>query len=141
MIQLAQTASQYPNRAAPSVLDTFRAEHMASALHRPIPSPEPDPEPNPGPDAINNGHINGNSNISAADWDELFHAIQARLENCVDDALLKAPELPPLERHQVIKTTVLQCVEAMQQLHTALRLEREQATRKASEQTKLLNGH
>ncbi len=135
MIQLAQTASQYSNRAAPSVLDTFRAEHMASALHRPIPSPEPDP--NPGPDAISNGH----SNISAADWDELFHAIQARLENCVDDALLKAPELPPNERHQVIKTTVLQCVEAMQQLHTALMLEREQVTRKASEQPRQLNGH
>ena len=120
MIQLAQTASQYPNRAAPSVLDTFRAEHMASALHRPIPSPEPDPEPNPGPDAISNGH----SNISAADWDELFHAIQTRLENCVDDALLKAPELPAHERQEVIKSTVLQCVEAMQQLHAALTTER-----------------
>ena len=124
MIQLAQTASQCPNRAAPSVLDTFRAEHMASALHRPIPSPEPDPEPNPGPDAINNGHINGNSNISAADWDELFHAIQARLEHCVSDAFHKAPELPAHERQEVIKATVLQCVEAMQQLHAALTTER-----------------
>lgn len=93
-------------------------------LHRPIPAPEPDPEPNPGPDAIT--RLSGGI-ISATDWDELFHAVQVRLEQCVSNALDKQPELALQHRHELTKVAVLQCVDAMKQLHQSLTLERQQS--------------
>lgn len=65
-------------------------------------------------------------NISPADWDELFHAVQTRLENCVDDALDKGSDMPLNKRHAATKAAVLECVDAMRQLHASLTLERQE---------------
>ncbi len=123
MIQPANTPTLHVTRSAPSVFDLFRTKGTPINMHRPIPAPEPNPEPNPGPD----GKLHRNpNNITPADWDALFHAVQARLEHCVDDALHKAPELALHDRHETTKTAVLEYVEAMTQLQAALTLERKQ---------------
>ena len=93
------------------------------AEHRPIPAPEPDPEPNPAPDSVGQA---APCNISPTDWNDLFVAIQVRLAHCVDDALLHDPELSSQDRYALTKAVVLECVDAMKQLHTALTLERQQ---------------
>lgn len=125
MIQLASTPVAHVTNTTPSVLDLFRGKDVSATLHRPIPAPEPNPEPNPGPDAAKRSASSGDSTISPADWDELFHAVQVRLEQCVGQAIDKSPELPLHDRHEVTKKAVLECVEAMQQLHAALTLERQ----------------
>jgi hypothetical protein len=122
MIRLANTPMPHVAHAAQSVLGLFRSKGLAQNMHRPIPAPEPDPEPNPGPDA---NLQTGGSSICTDDWDEMFHAIQQRLENCVNDARVKAPELPLHSRHELTKATVLECVESMQLLHAALTVERQ----------------
>ena len=122
MIRLANTPIPHVTGAEQSVLGLFRSKGSAENMHRPIPSPEPDPEPNPGPDARLQ---KVGSSISPNDWDELFRAVQARLERCFDDALIKEPELPLHSRHELTKQMVLECVESMQQLHAALTVERQ----------------
>ena len=62
--------------------------------------------------------------IVPADWDALFQAISTRLESCVSQALTHAQTLPLHERHADTCKTVLECVEDMRQLHTALIQER-----------------
>jgi hypothetical protein len=121
MIRLASTPMPHVTRMAQSVLDVFRNQDVSNTLHRPIPAPEPNPEPNPEPDA---GPLAARASIAPDDWDELFHAIQTRLENCVDEALNQVPELPLHERHEVIKAHVLDCVASMRQLHASLAVER-----------------
>lgn len=62
--------------------------------------------------------------ISVADWDVLFHAIQLRLRNAVGDCL---PSVPPSQTGDTVgrvQITVLECITAMEQLHVALRHER-----------------
>ena len=122
MIRLANSPAPHVTTMAHSMLDLFRIKEATHTMHRPIPAPEPNPEPNPGPDAIFSGHVN----ILPEDWDALFRAVQVRLEHCVGDALLKAPQMALLDRHTVTKAAVLECVEAMKQLHAALMLERQQ---------------
>lgn len=121
MIRLANTPMPHVTDVAQSELGLFRSKGIAQNMHRPIPAPEPNPEPNPGPDA---NFLTVRPTISPDDWDELFHAIQKRLQNCVSDALVLAPELPLHSRHELTKQTVLECVESMQQLHAALPVER-----------------
>lgn len=133
MIQLSNTTSSTTSSnvsgVTQSMLDLFRIKDArllpTQNMHRPIPAPEPNPEPNPAPDAGWEGS-QPHDNISPADWDELFHAVQTRLEQCVDDALLGTPQLAPQDRHAVTKTAVLECVQAMTQLHASLTLERRQ---------------
>lgn len=122
MIRLANTPMPHVTVADQSVLGMYRSKGLAESMHRPIPAPEPNPEPNPGPDA---SLLTVRARIPPEDWDQLFHAIQNRLENCVGDALVKAPELPLHSRHERTKNTVLECVESMQQLHAALIIERQ----------------
>ncbi len=110
------TSTAYSVLASPS-------SDMPNSMHRPIPAPEPNPEPNPAPDAA---WPNDHANIAPADWDQLFHAVQARLEDCVSDSLLRTPGLALRDKQAVTKTTVLECVEALKQLHAALTLERQQ---------------
>ena len=117
MIRLASTPmtpTPHVTSVAQSVLGLFSSKGSPSKMHRPIPAPEPSPEPNPEPDAALRAI---GSKIAPDDWDELFRAVQARLERCVDDALIKEPELPLHSRHELTKQTVLECVESMQQLH------------------------
>lgn len=126
MIRLATPLMPHVNSVAQSVLDMFPNKQNPNALHRPIPAPEPSPEPNPEPDAMLREI---RASIGPDDWDELFRAVQARLESCVDDALTNAPQLPLHSQHEITKKVVLECVESMKQLHAALTKER-QAQRK-----------
>lgn len=121
MIRLANMPMPHVAGVTQSVLGLFRNKGLANSMHRPIPAPEPDPEPNPAPDV---GLAMRHVNISPDDWDELFYAVQTRLENCVDEAFNKSPELPFDDRHAVIKAHVLDCVASMRQLHASLTLER-----------------
>ena len=57
------------------------------------------------------------SHINVEDWNNLFHAVEARLCACVaaDDLI-----------DDKVRVTVLECVEALEQLHSALTFERQQ---------------
>ena len=57
------------------------------------------------------------SHINVEDWNNLFHAVEARLCACVAAGDLIDDK---------IRVTVLECVEALEQLHSALTLERQQ---------------
>jgi hypothetical protein len=111
------------------VFELFHSEQLRNTTHRPIPAPEPNPEPNPEPDTAQ-GHTP--TLIKPSDWDAVFCAVLERLEHCVDQAAVNTHPLylhqahVPLDPRQVVKTTVLECVAAMRQLHAALLLEREQ---------------
>lgn len=122
MIRLANSPAPHVTTMAHSMPDLFRIKDASHTMHRPIPAPEPSPEPNPGPDAIRGNH----TNILPEDWDVLFRAVQVRLERCVGDALPKTPQHELHDRHTVIKSAVLECVDAMKQLHAALTRERQQ---------------
>ena len=91
------TSTAYSVLASPS-------SDMPNSMHRPIPAPEPNPEPNPAPDAA---WPNDHANITPADWDQLFHAVQARLEDCVSDARLRTPVLALRDQQAETKTAVL----------------------------------
>ncbi len=122
MIRLASSPMPHAASVAHSVLDLFRIKSNPTDMHRPIPAPEPSSEPNPEPDGALTAR---RANIAPDDWDELYHAIQKRLENCVDDALNKSLLLPPHERQAATKAAVLDCVASMTQLHTSLTRERQ----------------
>ena len=122
MIRLANAPMPHITRMAHSVLDMFSVKSNTSNMHRPIPAPEPDPEPNPAPDA---GLIALRASIAPDDWDDLFHAIQTRLEGCVDEALSNGAELPLHVRQSFTKAAVLDCVASMRQLQASLAVERQ----------------
>ena len=77
--------------------------------------------PKPPPLLINQAYeMNALSQINIEDWNNLFHAVEARLIACVaTDKLID----------DTIKVTVRECVEALEQLHAALTLERQQRHR------------
>ena len=122
MIRLANAPIPHVTRMAHSVLQMFSIKSNTSNMHRPIPAPEPNPEPNPAPDA---GLIALRASIAPDDWDDLFHAIQTRLEGCVDEALSKGAELPLHVRQSLTKAAVLDCVASMRQLQASLAVERQ----------------
>ena len=133
MIQLANSQTLHVTRVANSVFDLFRNKNSSQAtplltqnlMHRPIPAPEPNPEPNPGPDGVTQSELISRDHILAEDWDELFHAVQARLEHCVGEALLRTPQIALHDRYALTKAAVLECVSDMNQLHASLTLERQ----------------
>ena len=68
--------------------------------------------PEPAPLLINQVHeMNALSQISVEDWNELFHAVEVRL--CASIAAVDPTD-------DKIRVTVLECVEALDQLHVAL---------------------
>ena len=69
----------------------------------------------------------GSSNILIDDWDALFFAIAARLSASVCEWPAQTPEPPPHDRAAQVRLTVLECVEAMNLLHTTLDSERRQS--------------
>ena len=125
MIRLASSPMPHVSNAVQSVLNLLTSEQSLTSphrpLHRPIPAPEPNPEPDPAPDR----QIANRYSLSPAVWDELFHAVLARLEGCVDDAFIQAEKLPEPQRSDATKTAVLDCVHAMKQLHFSLTCERQ----------------
>ena len=121
MIQLANTPLRHVTSKTLSVLGMFPVYRNSINMHRPIPAPEPNPEPNPAPDeAPNVAH----SKILPEDWDELFYAIQARLMTSVNDVNKSEGKLLVWSNGDE-KKAVLECVEAMTKLHSALKHERQ----------------
>ena len=121
MIRPANTPMPHVKSDALSVLQMFRAQDASYMSHRPIPAPEPNPEPNPQPDGLTN---ESHSNIPIADWDELFHAVTARLEGCVSNPKMQSLAEKVPATAQSVQATVLECVSALNQLHAALVQER-----------------
>ena len=122
MSQLASTPMPHVNSAAPSGLRVSSVKNILDMAPRPIPAPEPDPEPNPAPDGMAEAsHLD----IATVDWDELFHAVTARLEGCVNGTAVQklVDQVPGIA--QSVQTTVLECVSALNQLHAALVRERQ----------------
>ena len=75
-------------------------------------------QPKPTPPLINQAYeVNALSQISIEDWDKLFQAVELRLCATVASADLLDDK---------IRVTVLECVEALNQLHSALTHERQQ---------------
>lgn len=64
------------------------------------------------------------SGISIGDWDELFHAVEYRLRMTVGNGAATNTEVPGYYAASLVQASVLDCVKAMGQLHTALGLER-----------------
>lgn len=69
----------------------------------------------------------GSSHILIDDWDALFFAISARLSASVGEWPAQTPEPQPHDRAAQVRLTVLECVEAMNLLHTTLSSERRQS--------------
>jgi hypothetical protein len=122
MIRLADTPAPHVTQVAPSVLGFLRSKGARNDMYRSIPADQPNLAFTSEPVEVKS---TGHGNISHADWDQLYHAIQVRLENCVNDARDKAPQLAADERMAATKTAVMECVDAMRQLHAALILDRQ----------------
>ena len=63
--------------------------------------------------------------IANDDWDAMFRAVELRLRQTVGERLAVMPELQPHHAAGRVQAIVLECVEALEQLHTALMLERD----------------
>lgn len=62
--------------------------------------------------------------IAINDWDALFRAVEDRLRLTVDEPLANAPDAAAQDAAAGVRTIVLECVAALEQLHTALTHER-----------------
>jgi hypothetical protein len=60
------------------------------------------------------------------DWNVLFHAVLERLKKTVGEVRVAATELQKMEPVNPVQVVVLECVEALSQLYTALKHERVQ---------------
>jgi diguanylate cyclase (GGDEF)-like protein len=58
------------------------------------------------------------SDVAMVDWDVLFNAVTARLQQVVGSA--RPPELPPSSDPDQVRAQVLQCVVALEQLHSTM---------------------
>lgn len=73
-----------------------------------------------------NALLSGQSReIANNDWDAMFRAVESRLRQTVGERLAVMPELQPHHAAGRVQAIVLECVEALEQLHTALMLERD----------------
>ena len=77
--------------------------------------------------------------IANDDWDAMFRAVELRLRQTVGERLAVMPELQPHHAAGRVQAIVLECVEALEQLHTALMLERDRCGQLERELA-LLNG-
>lgn len=130
MIRLATSPEPHAVRASPSVLTMFSATHKTStqpySLHAPRPEPEPNPEPNPEPDTAVSAQHDEHAGITVADWDELFHAVIARLQACAGVASKEHAPEHRLGAVASLQVTVQECVASLNWLHAALPRERQQ---------------
>lgn len=125
MIRLAFSS---PPPAAPKL------EHPDGAT---FPSPGQTPEPTFGPRAPSNidpdeagldkifavlAHTPP-SDIAVGDWDDLFNAVEARLQRSAGELLTEAPESASLDAVARVQASVLECVAALDQLRTTARHE------------------
>ena len=118
MIRLAAIPALHATKTVNSVLRLFGGSSSPSSVvqHSPT-SPELDARMNLEERAT---AISVRPSIPPDAWDDLFNAVLTRLENCADDPFVKTKNSPPLERNVCTKTAVLECVQAMRQLHLSL---------------------
>lgn len=57
-------------------------------------------------------------NVAIEDWDVLFTAVKARLWLIGQPQDAPGPESPPADALQLVRASVLECVQALDQLHT-----------------------
>lgn len=62
----------------------------------------------------------GSEDVAIGDWDELFSAVEARLTSTVGELLAALPETSALLSAIRIRTSVLECVAALHQLHATV---------------------
>lgn len=63
--------------------------------------------------------------IANDDWDAMFRAVESRLRQTVGERLAVLAESQPQDAAGRVQAIVLECVEALEQLHTALMRERD----------------
>ena len=64
--------------------------------------------------------------IAIKDWDVLFRAVETRLLLSVGNSLASVPKSKASDAAELVRSTVLECVTALHQLHVALTQERDQ---------------
>ena len=64
------------------------------------------------------------SGISSTDWDILFRAVEERLKRSIGERLSATAQAQPRDATSRVQTIVLECVEELDKLHTALKQER-----------------
>ena len=67
--------------------------------------------------------------IAVDDWDMMFDAVRSRLMHSVDERLGQLPDAPQHSAElsaSLVQAVVLDCVSALDQLHTSLRQQRSQ---------------
>ena len=62
----------------------------------------------------------GSEDVAISDWDELFSAVEARLTSTVGALLAVLPETSASMSANRIRTSVLECVAALHQLHSTV---------------------
>lgn len=117
MIRLATIPALHANRTVKSVLRLFGSTSSLNVAQRPPVSPEPNAKPSLEASSV---AVLQRPSIPPDAWDDLFQAVVMRLENCVDDPFVKSQNSPPQDRSAATKIAVLECVEAMKQLHSSL---------------------
>lgn len=72
----------------------------------------------------NRAAMRQSSGISSAEWDMLFRAVEERLKRSVNERLAETAQAQPQGATSRVQTIVLECVEELDKLHTALKQER-----------------
>lgn len=62
--------------------------------------------------------------LAIEDWDVLYRAVEARLRRAVDSQHVVAPDAQAHEVEAYVRGIILECVAALEHLHTALTHER-----------------
>ena len=122
MIRLANMPMPHVTTTVRPVLDVFRASTMTGNMQCAAPTPA----------VIHRQSAAFKTQaafISPADWNDLFLAVQTRLETCVGDNLKQAALLPLQDQKLMVKNAVLESVEALRHLHQSLLLERQSQQR------------
>ena len=118
MNRLTAIPALHATKTVNSVLRLFGGSSSSSSVVQLLPAtPELDAQMN---SEVRAAVISSRPSIPPDAWDDLFHAVLTRLENCVDDPFVKTKNSPQLERTAATKTAVLECVQAMKQLHLSL---------------------
>jgi hypothetical protein len=79
--------------------------------------------------ADSEAHPTPRLSIAVADWDVMFDAVRARLIDSVGERLGQLPDVPQHSAElsaSLVQAVVLDCVNALDQLHAALTQERSQ---------------
>lgn len=72
----------------------------------------------------NTGCTDSQIDIAVEDWDAMFGAVLERLRSSVDDVLITSPVPLSPDAASLTQSIVLECAEALDQLHVALKHDR-----------------